>query len=203
MTRAKIPIDGNILVELGQTRPLEVGYDAFSPFQILWVITDGTVQHNFIWITRRESGIYVAFGGPGGLHTSYHTDGTFHWKVEGQSIDLSPHPPLNDLRAPVLIQSATTAVNTETLNSFELTSFTDKPVDRVIYLDNRMLPSALYYHVWLVPPFSHGEVPLMSDHPAHVHLVTHTLPWIEVIIYEQGPRAGGEEGKVTLIKGKE
>jgi hypothetical protein len=191
MSRALIPPDAKILVELRKDRPLEVSYNAFGPFKILWVITDGAVQHNFLWITVRKTGIYVAFGGPGGIHTSYHTDGTFHWKVNKQSIDLTPRPPLIELRAPVLIQNATAVVNTEALKGFELTSFINKPVDRVIYLDNRMLPESLHYEVWLVPPFRHGDVPLITEYPAHIHIVTHTLPWIQVIIYEEGSRAGG------------
>jgi hypothetical protein len=61
-------------------------------------------------------------------------------------------------------------------------------VDRLVYLDNRMLPEAIYYQVWIIPPFKYGEVPLMTEDPAHIHVVTHTLPWIGVIIYEQGKR---------------
>jgi hypothetical protein len=85
-------------------------------------------------------------------------------------------------------------VTDDTLDRFDLTSFEDGPVDRVIYLDNRMLPEALHYDVWAVPPFKHGTVPLMTDYPAQIHITTHTIPWLEVIIYEQGPRRGNPDG---------
>jgi hypothetical protein len=42
--------------------------------------------------------------------------------------------------------------------------------------------------VWAVPPFRDGDVPLLTVHPAHIHVVTHTNPWIQVVIYEQGQR---------------
>jgi hypothetical protein len=97
---------------------------------------------------------------------------------------------LPDIGKPVLIQSATTTITDEVLDRFDLTSFEDSLVDRVIYLDNRMLPEAVYYHVWVVPPFRHGEVPLMTNHPAHIHVITHTNPWLDVVICEQGKRDG-------------
>jgi hypothetical protein len=189
MTRTRVPHDAKIYIELGATRPTEMAFDSFGPFKILWVVTNGCVQRNFLWVTIRSTGIYVAFGGPVGVHTSYHSDGTFHWKTDdGYTIDLQPKPPLPDILEPILIQSATSIIRDDVLDQFELTNFTDQPVDRVIYLDNRMLPEAIYYHVWVVPPFRHGDVPLMTEHPAHLHLITHTNPWIEVIIYEQGRR---------------
>jgi hypothetical protein len=188
MSRAKIPPKANILVEVGTNRPKEVAYDPFRPFKILWVVTNGDIRRNFLWITIRKSGIYVAFGGPGNIHTSYHADGAFHWKQGKYTINLDRKPPLPDIPAPVLVQSATSVINDEALGRFELTNFTDKPVDRVVYLDNRMLPEAIYYHVWAVPPFQYGIVPLLTDHPAHIHVTTHTNPWIQVVIYEQGER---------------
>jgi len=172
MTRAKIPHDANILVEVGTNHPKEVAYDPFGPFKILWVVTNGDVCRNFLWITVRKSGIYVAFGGLGDLHTSYHADGIFHWKAGEHTIKLDRKPPLPDIPEPVLVQSATSVINDEALDRFELTNFTDKPVDRVVYLDNRMLPEAIYYHVWAVPPFQYGIVPLLTVHPAHIHVTT-------------------------------
>ncbi len=195
MTHARIPQDAKIYIEVGATRPNEMAFDFFQPFKILWVVTNGRVQRNFLWLTIRGTGIYVAFGGPVGVHTSYHSDGTFHWKTDdgNTTIDLKPKPALPDIPGPILVQSATGVIRDDALNRFELTNFTDQPVDRVIYLDNRMLPEAIYYHVWVVPPFRHGDVPLMTEHPAHLHLITHTNPWIEVIIYEQGRRRDTEQ----------
>lgn len=190
MTRTKVPCGAKILVEVGTTRPSEVSFDPFGPFKILWAITNGAVRRNFLWVTVRKTGIYVAFGGPGHTHTSYHTDGRLHWKSDQQTTELEHQPPLPDIGKPVLIQSATTTITDEVLDRFDLTSFEDSLVDRVIYLDNRMLPEEVYYHVWLVPPFRHGEVPLMTNYPAHIHIITHTNPWIEVVIYEQGKRNG-------------
>jgi MgsA AAA+ ATPase C terminal len=81
MNRASIPPEAAILVEVGSHCPHKVAFDAFGPFKILWVITHGTMRRNFLWITLRKTGIYVAFGGPIHMHTSYHADGKFQWKI--------------------------------------------------------------------------------------------------------------------------
>jgi hypothetical protein len=188
MTRARVPTDARILVEVGVRRPIEVAYDPLGPFRILWVVTNGRTRRNFLWVTVRKTGIYVASGGPGPSHTSYHADGRFRWKANGHTVALEEKPPLPDIGTPVLVQSATTVIRDDALRRFELTRFVDRPVDRVVYLDNRVLPEAISYHVWAVPPFRHGDVPLLTVHPAHIHVVTHTNPWIQVVIYEQGQR---------------
>jgi len=165
-----------------------MSFDAFGPFEILWVVTNGTTRRNFLWVCTRKTGIYVAFGGPGDIHTSYHSDGNFHWKAGGNTIDLGSKPPLPSISEPVLVQSATTVITDDALQDFELASFDDRPVDRVVYLDNRMMPDAVHYHIWAVPPFGHARVPLITEHPAHIHIVTHTIPWLQLVIYEQGQR---------------
>jgi len=187
MNRIPIPKVAKLLVELG-SKPRETEYDASEPFQLLLVITNGLVQRKFLWITLRKTGIYVAFGGPGSVHTSYHTDGNFHWKVGNIAQDLDRKPPLPNIATPILLQSATAGISNDVLDKFELTEFNDISVDRVIYLDNRKLPNSVYYQIWAVPPFMHGDVPLMIDEPAHVHFCTHTQPWLMAIIYEQGVR---------------
>lgn len=188
MSRIPVPSGARIYVELGTTVPTETAYEAFGPFELAWVIMNGSVQRIFLWVTVRKTGIYVAFGGPGHMHTSYHADGQFHWKSDTFTQEVGRKPPLPDIPEPVLIQSATTVITNDALDRFDLAEFRDRPVDRVIFMDNRMLPDALHYHVWAVPPFKHGDVPLMTGNPAHIHVSTHTKPWIEVVVYEQGPR---------------
>lgn len=188
MTRAKVPKEARILVEQGTRHPVEVAYDSFQPFRIHWVVTNGRTRRNFLWVTIRKSGIYVAFGGPGHSHTSYHADGRFHWKANGDTVNLEQKPPLPDIGKPILVQSATTVITDDVLRRFQLTKFADRPVDQVVYLDNRVLPEAIYYQVWALPPFHHEVVPLLAEYPAHIHVATHTNPWIQVVIYEQGQR---------------
>jgi hypothetical protein len=190
MKRAEIPPEANILVELGTTRPAAMKFRPLEPFQMLWVVTNGRVRRNFLWMTLRKTGFYVAFGGPGHMHTSYHANGRYHWKSDEHTEELPPLPPIATLDKPILVQNATTVVSDQAIRAFRLKGFSDKPVDRVIYLDNRKLPKAICYHVWLLPPFQHGKVPLFTDHRAHIHVVTHTVPWIQVVIYEQGERRG-------------
>ena len=197
MARAKVPRDTRIFVEVGAQRPEEVSFDPFGPFEVLWVITNGRIERQFIWLTARKTGIYVAFGGPEGFHLSYHTDGTVHWKVARQKLHSQKRQPLLKITDPSEIQSATVVINDEALARFGLKKFTNKPVDSVIYLDNRMLPEAIYYQVWIIPPFKHGDVPLMTDQPAHFHLLTHTVPWVGVFIYEQGKRGARKRNGVS------
>lgn len=188
MNRAKVPENSKVYVELGTKYPTEVDYDPFVPFQILWVITNGQVRRNFLWIAIRKSGIYVADGTPFNVHTSYHTDGRFHWKSKKHTQVFEKRPPLQNLSEPIIIQNATASINDDSLDLFELAHFEDRLVDKILYLDNRMLPDWINYEVLAVPPFRHGDVPLLSIWPAHIHIITHTNPWIEVIIYEQGKR---------------
>lgn len=190
MNRPIVPADAHILVEVGASRPTETGFDPFGPYEVLWVVTNGKVQRNFLRVTRRKSGIYVASGDRNQMHTSYHENGHMHWKLDsGETVNLDPNPALPDIPKPVLIQSATTVITDEVLDRWQLPEYSDQPVDRVVYLDNRMLPEAIYYHVWAMPPFRHGEVPLLANHPAQIHVCTHTNPWIQVVIYEQGERS--------------
>jgi hypothetical protein len=188
MNRARVPQNSNVLVELGGKYPTEVGYDPFVPFEILWVITNGQMRKKFLWIAIRKSGIYVADGTPFNVHTSYHTDGTFHWKIKKRKQVFDKIPALPDIPKPILIQNASTSIDDDYLVSFNFANFEDRLVDEIIYLDNRKLPNGINYHVWAVPPFRHGEIPLHTDNPAYIHIITHTNPWIEVIIYEEGKR---------------
>jgi hypothetical protein len=188
MSRALVPKDAKIYVELGTKYPTEVDYDPFIPFEILWVITNGKLHRKFLWVTIRKTGINVADGTPFNFHTSYHTDGTFHWKIKDHKTTFDKRPPLHNINEPVIIQTASTSITDGSLDRFGLTNFEGRLVDKILYLDNRMLPDWIYYHVWAVPPFRHGDVPLHTDNPAHIHIITHTNPWIEVIIYENGKR---------------
>lgn len=188
MNRAKVPQNSNVLVELGTKYPTEVDYDPFVPFEILWVIRNGQVRKKFLWIAIRKSGIYVADGTPFNFNTSYHNDGSFHWKIKKHKQVFDKRPPLPDIPKPIPIQTASTSITDDYLNSFAFANFEDRLVNKIIYLDNRMLPDWINYDVWAVPPFRHGEVPLHTDNPAHIHIITHTNPWIEVIIYEKGKR---------------
>jgi hypothetical protein len=199
---SKLPDDASTLTALGTKRPAKTGYAPFVPFEMLWVVTNGQVQRNLLWVTVRPSGIYVASGGLVPLHTSYHSDGRFHWKWRRQKIQVETKPPLQDLPRPVLIQSGAQSITDEALERFKLTKFRDQPVDSVIYLDNRVLTEGvpyISYNVWAVPPFRHGDVPLLTEWPAQIHLVTHTKPWIEVVIYEQG-REGRRSDRAVSIE---
>lgn len=118
----------------------------------------------------RSNSIYVALGAPGNLHASYHApDGHSHWKMETLT-----KPPLPGILEPVLIQNATIDISNETLEQFNLAELRDRPVDQVIFMDNRVLPDEIYYHVLAVPPFKHVGILLMPDRPAHIYISTLT-----------------------------
>jgi hypothetical protein len=50
MTHARVPHDAKIYAESGATVPTEMTFDSFAPFKILWVVTNGRVQRNLLWI---------------------------------------------------------------------------------------------------------------------------------------------------------
>ncbi|HEY4798224.1 MAG TPA: hypothetical protein VII99_04020 [Bacteroidia bacterium] len=122
MTHAKIPHDAEILIELGKSRPEEVSYDTFRPFKILWVVTNGRESRNYLWVAIRKSGIYCAFGGPGNIYTSYHSDGKFHWRIGEHTKDLEKKPPLPNIPVPILIQNSTTVITDDALEMYQLTN---------------------------------------------------------------------------------
>lgn len=185
MPRAKVPPETRVLVEVGSQRPSEVAFDPLGPFEMLWVVTNGKARRKLMWVCSRQTGVYVAFGFAGHAHVSYHIDGTFHTKVAGQKVHHEKRLPLHEIQEPILFQSGTVAIHDEVLARLGLPGFRDRRVDRLIYLDNRGI-EAVHYQIWLVPPFRHAEVPLRTDSPGDIHVVTATIPWLEVVIYEQG-----------------
>jgi hypothetical protein len=193
--RASIPQNAKLYVELGTRRPETVSYDPILPFEMFWVVTNGKIRRKFLWVTYRKTGIYVASGMPESSHTSYHTDGTFHWKTsKNHVLSKQQKSPLDKIQQPVLIQNGATSITDEALELFEMREFKDHPVDSVLYLDNRVLPESIAYHVYAVPPFQHGDIHLMIDWPASLHVVTQTNPWIAVVIYEQTNRPKRPDG---------
>jgi hypothetical protein len=186
-TRARVPDDARISFEVGTQRPEETSYLSVEPFEMLWVVTNGVSRRNLFRIKLNKTGLYVSLSRDGNIHSSYHSDGNCHWKsAYHETIELPTRPTLQEITKPQLIGNGTIAITDDVLNAFELTEFEDKAVDRVVYLDNRKLPPTIAYEVWAVPPFKHAEVALRTDFPAHIHVVTHTVPWIEVVVYEQG-----------------
>jgi hypothetical protein len=139
-----MPSEALVWVEAGTTAPKETGYDAFVPFTLAWVITNGSTQRIFLWVTLRKTGIYVAFGGPFHMHASYHTNGRFHWKTDTFTQELVSQPPLPNIPGPVLMMSATTSISDDVLGRFKLAEFRNRRADRVIFMDNRMLPENLH-----------------------------------------------------------
>jgi hypothetical protein len=168
----------------------ETTWPARSPFEILCVITNGTLQRKFLWVARRRSGIYVASGDPNHLHTSYHQDGRLHWKSAKHKVlvPLGQREPLAALTRPALVQNATVVISDRVLGRFDLANFKDEPVDQVIYLDNRLLPEAISYEVWAIPRIGDSEVFGYPEWPSQAHVVFHTDPWLLFIVQEQGSR---------------
>jgi hypothetical protein len=193
--KAKVPPEVPLLIEVGSPRPTETSFDSQGPFEILWVLTNGVVQRCFLRITIRKTGIYVSHGGDlGDFHTSRHADGRTWWRFrpkEGKKLThgLGKRKPIAELAEPELIENATISIDDDTMTLFAVTEFQERHrPDSIIFLDTRVLSGALAYQVWAVPPFAHGKVPLMTDWRAQLHLVTHTVPWLMVVIYEQGER---------------
>ena len=80
--KARIPPDALVLRQLGTGSAQQMAFEGVCPFSICWVITDGKRRWQYhLHINRRKSGIYVAIGLKGGFHSSYHADGTRHWKM--------------------------------------------------------------------------------------------------------------------------
>jgi len=187
--RAQVPDDARISFEVGSQRPTETSYLSVEPFEVLWVVTNGEIRRNLFRINLSKDGLYVSISRDGNIHSSYHSDGNCHWKSAfHDTIELPTRPPLQEIAEPQLISNGTIAIADDVLDALELTKFEDGEVNHVVYLDNRRLPPTIAYEVWAVPPFKHAEVALRTDFPAHIHVVTHTVPWIEVIVYEQGAK---------------
>jgi hypothetical protein len=154
-------------------------------FKVCFVITNGIIRKKFLWISRRKSGFYIAFATPGGIHQSYHQDGKSHMKV-GKSekvSDLANRPPLDSIVDAHFVTSGGFLINDDALDLLQLPEFKDEQIDRVIYLDNRLL-KGVSFQIWLVEPWKQAQVPLIMDKRAHMHLFTHTQPWLAIVLYD-------------------
>jgi|ERR1039458_3539349 hypothetical protein len=179
MVRARVPTDANVWVELGSQKPAEAGFEARCPFSICWVLTNGAKRVKFLWINRRETGVYVASTLPGGVHESYHSDGTRHLRSQsGLDMPMGKGPALDSISGYVALRNASIDISSDLLDMSA--EFQDEPLDKVIYLDNRSFGPWVYVTVYLVEPFKHAAVPLHTEYPSFIYLITHTAPWILV-----------------------
>ena len=170
-------------------------------YRVCFVVTNGLRRVKFLWITRRSSGLYFAFAAPGGMHHSYHKDGKSHWKLNDDVVqDLKNLPPLDSVKGAVQVTSGSFRLSDDALDGFQLPEFADEQVDELVYLDNRRSEN-ISFDVWLVEPWQQAQVPLIRDWPAQLHITTHTVPWMAVVIYDLDARAGRAEQIVGPERG--
>jgi hypothetical protein len=161
-----------------------MGFVGACPFSVCWVITDGKRRWKYLLINRRKSGIYVAMGLKGGIHSSYHADGTRHWKIGRKTISkLGNGPPLEEVKGCIQIASSGSTIETKALGDYA--EFKDETADKIIYIDNRTFGPGVGASVYMVEPFAHGQIPLHTDQPSFFYLITHTVPWIAVVLTDQ------------------
>ena len=190
MVRARVPPDAKVWVELGTQKPSETSYEARCPFSICWVIANGAKRHKFLWITRRDSGVYVASTLSGGFHESYHPDGTRHLRGQnGLDIPMGKGPPLDAITDYVSLRNGSIDISSQLLDMS--TEFQDEVINKVIYLDNRSFGPWVYFTVYLVEPFKHATVPVHTEYPSFIYLITHTTPWILVSMSDGSATTAG------------
>lgn len=153
-------------------------------YRVCFVVTNGKRRRKFLWITRRTSGLYIAFAGPGAMHQSYHRDGKSHWKLNGQKLhDVNNLPPLDSVKGVVHVTNASFRISDDVLDGFEFPDFNDEPVDELVYIDNRRI-AGVNFSVSLVEPWDHAQLPIFRDYPSQIHLTTHTNPWLAVVLHD-------------------
>ncbi len=185
MTRTRVPADAKILVEVGTPRPTETSFDARCPFSVCWVITDGQRKWKYLWINRRDTGLYVAHTLPGGFHESYHSSGQRHWAdASGNRTALPQGPPLDAISGHIPLGNRGSNISTESLSRSGISEYNEEPIDKVIYLDNRTFGPWVNSTIFLVEPYKHGDIPMHTRHPCFYYLITHTNPWLVVTIYD-------------------
>lgn len=91
-------------------------------------------------------------------------------------------PPLDQITGYVTLGNSSSDISTQALRGFS--EFKDDQIDKIIYLDNRTFGPFVNTCIFLVEPYRHGEIPLHIHQPCFYYLITHTIPWVVVIIGE-------------------
>jgi hypothetical protein len=182
--KARVPPSAVVWRELGKGPAQEMAFVGVCPFSACWVITDGKRRWKYLHINRRKSGIYVAMGLKGGFHSSYHADGTRHLKMGRKTITmLKKGPPLEEVKGYVQIASSGSTIETKALRGYAKVKGVS--ADMIIYIDNRTYGPNVGASVYIVEPFAHGKIPLHTDQPSFFYLITHTVPWLAVVLTDQ------------------
>jgi len=182
--KARVPSGALVWQKLCTGAAREMAFEGVCPFSVCWVITDGKHRWKYLLVNRRKSGVYVALGLKGGFHSSYHANGTQHWKVGRAPVaKLEKGPPLEDVKGCIQIASSGSTIATKALTGYA--EFKDAMADKIIYVDNRTFGPGVGASVYLVEPFAHGQIPLNTDQPSFFYLITHMVPWLAVVLTDQ------------------
>ena len=147
------------------------------------LLTNGKRTVDVIWLDHRGADIYYGFIGWKGK-TTYHGSGKRHDHLpSGERTEIQSHHPLNAFCGQ--LQLCAFGISTAALlGSEQATDYTGKKGDSVILMDARALPDQVNVSLGLLEVGAHQSI-LPVHQVANVrlvHLVTHTVPWIYVMV---------------------
>ncbi len=161
------------------------------PFRLIVVLTDGRISKRFLVLTWRPDGIYLATLDEryGALHTSYHQDGTFHFRaprVPGPDPPSIKRPAFTEVRGFFQLHFASFGTTRPQLERLSDLQAEDRP-ERLVPVDLHQLPGRLSCSVFILEPGYDGPPPPKLGNLIHEALISETMPWILLHVYAGPP----------------
>ena len=146
------------------------------------LLTNGNRTVDLIWLKHNGTDVY--YGGVGwNDKTSYHASGKRHTKTtSGDKREIFQHHPLNNFKGQ--LQLCAFCFSKDIVESADVTEYTGRKGDSVIYLDARTMPDQVNISLGLVEVGNYNSIlPVHEIVDLHlVYLVTNTVPWIYVMV---------------------
>ena len=158
-----------------------------ATLELLIAVTDGRVSKKFLTLARRRTGIYVAtfMERFGGVHTSYHTDGSYFFRGEripGPDPPVVTRPPLSDIRGCVQMSYASFGIPPEEFARLPLLLGDDR-FDQTIKLEVGQLAGRLSLSIYLLEAGYDGIRPSLPGTLLGSELLRDEHPWILIDLY--------------------
>lgn len=162
-----------------------------APLELLIAVTDGQVSKKFLTLARRRSGIYLAtfMERFGGVHTSYHADGSYFFRGEripGPDPPSVTRPALRDIRGCMQMSYASFGVPPEEFARLPLLLDSDR-FDQTIRLDLEQVARRLSLSIYLLEPGYEGIRPSLPGCLLQSELLRDEHPWILIDLYSGHP----------------
>lgn len=155
--------------------------------ELLIAVSDGQLSKKFLTLARRRTGIYLAtfMERFGGVHTSYHADGSYFFRGEripGPDPPPVRRPALRDIRGCIQMSYASFGISPEEFVRLPLLLNNDC-FDQTIRLELQQLAGRLSLSIYLLEAGYNGIRPSIPGALLRSELLRDEHPWILIDLY--------------------